>query len=144
MVLNIFFSYSGLDLDTIEIILNNIDINPSQHNLCHYKQDNSANDTMEKVIKSLVNIDLFFLITTQNSLASPNVQRELKEAIRLVKMGQIKEICPVLMDENIDTKIDSRIPEYIRSKFICHIQSPLGAAQIIQSIIKKYECMYER
>lgn len=136
-MINIFLSYSGNDEQAIYMIINCLRLSSDRYCLHYYHQPNKTNVSMEDIIKKLNEMDLFILFITDSSLNSSNVQKELETAIELIEKGQIKEICPIVIDNNIDTDLDSRIPQAIRGRAFRAI-SPIKAAQIIDSIIYKY------
>lgn len=137
-MINIFLSYSSRDKDTIKHIINNLSLIVAPHSLWHYEQTGNNNITMEEIIRKLLEVDLFILFISHNSLNSPYVQQELARAIELMKNGQIKEICPILLDNSININSDSRIPQCIKNNVVNQVKSPLNAVQIIEKVIQKY------
>jgi len=138
-MITIFLSHSSKDIKDFETILNNLKpLNDYCHIRC-YRSAIEKNITMEKIIKSLPEVDLFVVFISDNSLSSANVQKELSEAIRLSKLGNLREICPIIIDISITVNSDSRIPKYIK-KYIYHASSPLRAAQIIEENSRKLMC----
>ncbi|KUO77093.1 MAG: hypothetical protein APF81_09905 [Desulfosporosinus sp. BRH_c37] len=136
-MITIFLSHSSKDIKDFETILNNLKpLNDYCHIRC-YRSAIEKNITMEKIIKSLPEVDLFVVFISDNSLSSANVQKELSEAIRLSKLGNLREICPIIID--ITANSDSRIPEYIK-KNIYYAASPIRAAQIIEENSRKLMC----
>lgn len=136
-MINIFLSYSGNDKDTIEAIIDDLELPSDRYRLWHYQQADNNCTSVEEVIKKLPEMDLFVLFVSHDSLESPNVQKELAAAIRLTEEGRIKEICPINIDNNIKPDFDSRIPQCIKSN-ICQAIPPIKAVQIIENIIQKY------
>ncbi|MFZ5989331.1 MAG: toll/interleukin-1 receptor domain-containing protein [Bacillota bacterium] len=130
-MLSIFLSYSSKDKDFIKIIINNIKLLPEHHNLWHYQQTDINNISMKKIIDKLREVDLFVLFISDNSLNSPFVQQELLEAIRLMEKGNIKEICPIIIDNSINPNLDNRIPQFIKNNCIYKTETPINAAQIM-------------
>jgi len=130
-MITIFLSHSSKDIKDFETILNNL---KPLNDYCHIRCYRSA---IEKIIKSLPEVDLFVVFISDNSLSSANVQKELSEAIRLSKLGNLREICPIIID--ITANSDSRIPEYIK-KNIYYAASPIRAAQIIEENSRKLMC----
>lgn len=134
---NIFLSYSGKDKDTVETIINHLNLPPKLHKLWHYRQIDKTIISMELIIEKIPEADIFILLITQNALDSPYVQQELAEAIEQIKKGNIKEICSISVDTGINPISDSRIPPFIRNN-IYYATLPINAAKIIKAVIQKY------
>lgn len=137
-MLKIFLSQSSKDIDTIKVIIDSLRSLSDYYKLLFFLQPYQSNIPMEKIIEKLSESDLFIVFITNNSLNSKFVQEELEKAFELVKDGQIKEICPILLDNSIDVNLDSRIPQFIKNYKIYHTKSPINAAQIAEKFICKY------
>lgn len=125
-MINVFLSHSGKDKDLFGAILDNLE---SLNNYCNF--------WYYQPIKILIQVDLFVVFISHNSLSSTFVQEEMSEAIRLSKLGKIKGICPISIDISISANSDSRIPEYIKKNICDATASPIRAAQIIEEKAKK-------
>ena len=127
-------------MDTFETILDNLKTLRNYCNLWYYQPTIENSITMRNIIEVLLpEVDLFVVFISNNSLGSTNVQKELLRAIKLSKHGNIREICPIIIDISITVNSDSRIPKYIK-KYIYHASSPLRAAQIIEENSRKLMC----
>ncbi|PKM51446.1 MAG: hypothetical protein CVV02_05780 [Firmicutes bacterium HGW-Firmicutes-7] len=135
-MVKIFLSQSSKDIDIINSIINNLKSLSDYYKLLYFLRPYKSD--MERVMKNLSISDLFIVFITNNSLDSKFVNEELEKAFELVMTGQIKEICPILLDNNIDVNLDSRIPWFIKNNKIYHTKSPVKAAQIAKNFICKY------
>jgi|GEM_PF-1576996 len=138
-MVNIFLSCSSKDHNTIEIIIDALKSLPDNYKLIYFLQPYKNNTPMQEIMESLCKADLFIVFITNNSLDSEFVQYELKEAIELSNLRKIKEICPIILDNNIDVNLDCRIPWFIKNCAIHHSKSPTIATQIAKNFILKYK-----
>lgn len=134
-MMQIFLSYSRMDKNQIAAILNNLKLSSANYEIWYYNPASGL--SMKEILERLCCTDLFILIASDNSLASPYVQAELCRAIELTKAGLIKAIYPILIDKKINIELDQRIPAFIKSSF-SPAASPVIAAKLIEEIISKY------
>ncbi len=137
-MINIFLSCSSKDHDYIRTVIDNLTELPDKYNLIYFMQPYNVDTTMEFILKQLSEAELFVVFISKSSLMSKFVQSEINEAVRLSKLGVIKEICSFIIDSEILIAQDYRIPEYILNSNILYAQSPHMAIELLKNIILKY------
>lgn len=133
---NIFVAYSSLDKDIIESIIENI-ILEADHTIWHYQQAKNHHLPKDKVIEKIAQMDIFVLFVSNNSLNSPYVQEEISAAIKFKKGSQLKEICPIIIDESINFLTDKRIPDLIKTKYFI-VNDINNAVHTLEHFLRKY------
>lgn len=134
-MINIFLSCSSKDHDYIKTVIDSLTELPDKYSLIYFMQPYNVDTPMELILKRLSEADLFIVFISNSSLESIFVQSEISEAIRLSKLGVIKEICSIIIDSEILTAQDYRIPEYILSSRIFYTQSPYMAIELVKNFI---------
>ncbi len=134
-MINIFLSCSSKDHDYIKTVLDNLTELPDKYCLIYFMQPYNVDTPMELILKRLSEADLFIVFISNSSLESIFVQSEISEAVRLSKIGVIKEICSIIIDSEILVAQDYRIPEYILSSRIFYTQSPYMAIELVKNFI---------
>ncbi len=134
-MINIFLSCSSKDHDYIKTVIDSLTELPDKYSLIYFMQPYNVDTPMELILKRLSEADLFIVFISNSSLESIFVQSEISEAIRLSKLGVIKEICSIIIDSEILTAQDYRIPEYILSGRIIYTQSPYMAIELVKNFI---------
>ena len=107
---DIFLSFSSIDINIIDVIINSLESILGEQRLCYFKQPYINGTTMKDVIKELTKTKFFILFITNNSMKSKSVRKEFKKAIKLKKRGKMKKILPIVLDDSnsIDAKLSKR------------------------------------
>lgn len=128
-MINIFIAYNQKDKEKLNNLVENLNSLKNCWRLLYYQPAKSDKSHKEDFLESLINVYFFVVLISDNSLNSKYVQSEISEAIRLCKLGNIKKICSLIIDDKIDSS-DNRIPEYLNQNIFCPT-SMKSAAQII-------------
>ncbi len=132
-MINVFLAYSSFDRNILLTILDDLKLSQERYYLWYYLP--GKNDVpMEKIHEVIADMDIFLLLLSENSLHSPNVQKELGLAF---EEKQIKEICPITVDNCLKEDTDIKIPEFIKEN-IYYSNPMISAARIIEGILYKY------
>lgn len=108
-----FLSYSSKDKKLVEKIAKQLG-----RNNCHLDSltFEAGEITLDEIIKSLNDTDVFVLFISENSLQSDWVKKEFTNAKKLSDKKIIGRIFPLIIDKNI-THSDSRIPDWIKKPY---------------------------
>jgi len=88
--------------------------------------------TLDEIKKCLGETDLFVVFLSNDSLESEWVKEEIFKAKKLWDDSHIKQICPVIIKEEIKYD-DPRIPEWLRENYnLKYVSRPTKAASIIE------------
>lgn len=95
MGLEIFISYSSVDLNTIETIIEPLKEQEGIHIFCAEYSLNPGQKISDKIIQKISNADLFILFHSENASNSNYVQQEIG-----VAKANNKTIIPILLDSS--------------------------------------------
>ena len=116
MSLNLFVSYSTLDLEQVSALHGELSSTPINVYVAEHSMPPGANINQE-IKNSIAQSDAFVLVWSHNARASEWVLQELGQAVVLQK-----QILPIILDP------DLKLPESISSlKFISFAENPAGA-----------------
>jgi len=137
-MINIFISCSSKDHVFIKTVIDNMTDLTDKYNLIYFMQPYNVDTPMELILNRLGEADLFIVFISNNSLDSIFVKAEMEEAVRLSRLGVIKDICSIIIDPEIIAAQDYRIPEYFLNSRIFYTQSPFMAIELIKDFIFSY------
>lgn len=132
-MVKVFLAYSGYDRSILLTILKNLKINKEKYYLWYYMPGKN-NVPMEKIPEVIAGMDIFLMLLSNNSLKSANVLKELELAS---EEKQIKEICPITIDNELHDKLTRYLPADI-SNNIYYSNAKILVWHIIEGILKKY------
>ncbi len=138
-MINIFLSCSSKDHDYIKTVIDNLTELPDKYSLIYFMQPYNVDTSMELILHRLNEADLFIVFVSNNSLESAFVQEEIREAVRLSKLGVIKGFCSIIIEPEIQVAQDYRIPEYILSSRMFYTHSPYLAIEQIKDFIFSFK-----
>ena len=137
----VFLSYSSSDSKYVTAVAEKLGKNRAIIDTFSFEV---GSKTFDEILKGLDNADLFVIFLSSAALDSVWVKKELNIAYEKFNFGKIKQIFPIIIDENITHK-DIRIPEWMREGFdsynIRRIDSPSVAFRKIETRLNelKYE-----
>lgn len=93
--------------------------------------------TIDEIFSSLASTDLFVLFISNTSLESEWVKKEIFEAERLLKNGNIRKIFPIVIDPDVTYK-DKRIPDWLRKEYnLRPIPRPSVGTRLIEQRLRE-------
>ena len=133
----IFLSHSSDDKQFVEIIANKF----GKDNVVYDKFSFEVGGiTFNQIVEALNNSDLFVIFISNKALNSQWVRNELNIAYEYLNLGKLKQIFPIIIDENIDYT-DERIPEWMKNGMTAYnlkfVESPLVAYRLINTCFKE-------
>ncbi|MGB8657050.1 MAG: TIR domain-containing protein [Candidatus Zixiibacteriota bacterium] len=95
-----------------------------------------GNKTVDEIFNGLSETDLFVLFLSNEALESDWIKTEIGKAYELLKVGNIKRLYPIIIDENIKYD-DKRIPAWIQENYnLKYVSRPTKAAERIKQILR--------
>lgn len=93
--------------------------------------------TIDEIFSGLAATDLFVLFISNTSLDSEWVKKEIFEAERLFRTGNIRRIFPIVIDPEVSYK-DPRIPEWLRKEYnLRPISRPSVGTRLIEQRLRE-------
>lgn len=132
-MIKVFLAYSGYDRNILVTILENLKLNKDKYYLWYYMPGQN-NISMERINEIIADMDIFLMLLSNNSLKSANVLKELELAS---EEKQIKEICPITIDNKLHDKLIRYLPAYIFNN-IYYSNAKILVWHIIEGILYKY------
>lgn len=129
----VFLSHSSVDKAYVEDVVRKIGIDYCVYDKYTFED---GMETLEEIYKGLDKTDIFVFFISDQSLNSPWVKKERKQAKKLLDEG-ILRFYPIIIDKKI-TYDDKRIPEWMQSTYnIRYISAPTIAANKIKSRMRE-------
>ena len=127
-----FLSHSSTDKELVE----DVAIALGKHNCVYDKFSFDVGvETLEEIIKSLDETDIFVLFISESSLESKWVKREIRNAKKKLDSGIISKIFPLIIDDTIHYN-DDRIPYWLKRSY--NIQ-PIKSISLIVKKIRQFQ-----
>ena len=109
----VFLSHSSSDKEYVEYIADKFGKDIAVYDNYSFEY---GLKTFDEILKSLDATDLFVIFISNAALESEWVKKELAISHNLLKNDKLKQIFPIIIDENI-TYTDPRIPEWLNTGF---------------------------
>lgn len=130
-----FLSHSSFDKDGfVRIVVNNLNKQRIIYDELTFEE---GMKTIDEIKKGLDESDLFVLFLSDKALESGWVKKELREANKKMKDGEIKRIYPIIIDKSITHK-DDRIPKWLKDGYnLKYISKPTVVARRIKQRLRE-------
>ena len=132
-MLKAFLSHSSKQEGYVEIVAKHL----GKSNIIFDKWTfEEGNKTIDDIFQGLSETEVFVLFISNEALESEWVKTEIEKAYELIKSGNIKQLYPIIIDENIKYD-DKRIPQWIQENYnLKYVSKPTKASERVKQILK--------
>lgn len=133
IMLKAFLSHSSKQKGYVEIVAKNL----GKSNIIFDKWTfEEGNKTIDEIFQGLSETGVFVLFISNEALENEWVKTEIEKAYELIKAGNIKQLYPIIIDENIKYD-DKRIPQWIQENYnLKYVSKPTKASERVKQILK--------
>ncbi len=132
-MLKAFLSYSSKQRGYTEIVAKNLGKSNIVFDIWTFEE---GNKTIDEIFQGLSETGVFVLFLSNEALESEWVKTEIENTYKMIKEGNIKRLCPIIIDENIKYD-DKRIPQWIQENYnLKYVSKPTKASERIKQILR--------